>query len=246
VTAQFATQAAVNANLTDALATAQAAQAEQAAAQAAAMRNVTETLAAVLGGLSALQASVGALAARMDAVEANTALLDGLVVSPPMPPPSPSPPPPPPPSPSPPPPPPPSPGPQFTCTQSDSVCAAFGSLYKSTGGSSWANQGGWSAAAAGTATSYCTFYGISCSGVGVVTTLYGRVRGAHRVRSSACLTPRRRAARSWISNNALSGTIPASLSSLTNLQNLCGRARHTHCECAPHAAPLAALCALAR
>jgi hypothetical protein len=51
VSSQFATQAAVNANLTDAL----AAQAEQAAAQAAAMSNVTETLAAVLGGLSSLQ-----------------------------------------------------------------------------------------------------------------------------------------------------------------------------------------------
>jgi hypothetical protein len=91
VSTQFAAQAAVNANLTDALAAAalaaQAAQAEQAAAQAAAMSNVTETLAAVLGGLSALEASVGALSARMDAVEANTGLLDSLVVSPPLPPP---------------------------------------------------------------------------------------------------------------------------------------------------------------
>jgi hypothetical protein len=88
VTAQFAAQAAVNANVTNALAAARAAQAEQAAAQAAAMSNVTETLAAVLGGLSALQAGVGALAARMDAVEANTGLLESLVVvSPPPPPP---------------------------------------------------------------------------------------------------------------------------------------------------------------
>jgi len=93
VITQFATQAAVNANVTDALAAqatavlaAQAAQAEQAAAQAAAMSNVTGTLAAVLGGLSALQTSVGTLAVRMDAVEANTVLLDSLVVSPPMPP----------------------------------------------------------------------------------------------------------------------------------------------------------------
>jgi hypothetical protein len=99
VSSQFAAQAAVNANVTDALAAALAAQAEQAAAQAAAMSNVTETLAAVLGGLSALQTSVGALAARMDAVEANTGLLDSLVVSPPplppppLPPPSPPPPP---------------------------------------------------------------------------------------------------------------------------------------------------------
>jgi len=148
MTAQFAAQAAVNANLTD-------------------------TLAAVLGGLSALQAGFGSLAARMDAVEANMGLLDSLVVSPPMPPPSPSPPP----------PPPPSPGPQFTCTQSDSVCAALGSLYKSAGGSSWANQDGWSAAAAGTATSYCNFHGVQCSG-GAVMWLCGRARGAGRERIS--------------------------------------------------------------
>jgi hypothetical protein len=99
---QFAAQATVNANLSNALAAqvaAQArlnanlfvAQAEQAAMQAAAMSNVTDTLAAVLGGLSALQTSVGALAARMDAVEAKTGLLDSLVVSPPMPQASPSP-----------------------------------------------------------------------------------------------------------------------------------------------------------
>ena len=39
------------------------------------------------------------------------------------------------------------------------------------------------------------------------------------------LTPRRCASLSELDNNALSGTIPASLSSLTNLQWLCGRAR---------------------
>jgi len=54
---------------------------------------------------------------------------------------------------------------------------------------------------------------------------------------SARLTPRRRAARSRLDNNALSGTIPASLSSLTNLIYLCGRARGARIESAPHAAP---------
>jgi hypothetical protein len=75
VTTQFAAQAALNANVTDALAAAQAAQAEQASAQAAAMGNVTGTLTAVLGGLSALQTSVGALATRMEAVEANNMMV---------------------------------------------------------------------------------------------------------------------------------------------------------------------------
>jgi len=50
------------------------------------------------------------------------------------------------------------------------------------------------------------------------------------------LTPRCRAARSYLNNNALSGTIPASLSSLTNLWYLCGRVRGTRSERAPHAA----------
>jgi len=117
ISLQMATQALVNANMSNVLA-------QQASAQAVVNANLTETLAAVLGGLSALQASVSALAARMDAVEANAALLDSLVVSPPMPPPSP-------PNPSPPPsppPPPPSPPPVNSnlgcgaCFQPDSPC----------------------------------------------------------------------------------------------------------------------------
>jgi len=55
--------------------------------------------------------------------------------------------------------------------------------------------------------------------------------------ASARLTPRRRAAHSYLFGNALSGTIPASLSSLTNLYYLCGRARGARRERAPHAAP---------
>jgi len=99
VSAVVADLAVVNANVTDALAAAQAtalaaqaAQAEQAAAQAAAMSNVTATLAAVLGGLSALQTQVSSFSSRLNAVEANTGLLNSVVISPPMPPPSPPPP----------------------------------------------------------------------------------------------------------------------------------------------------------
>jgi hypothetical protein len=55
--------------------------------------------------------------------------------------------------------------------------------------------------------------------------------------ASARLMLRLLAARSDLPNNALSGTIPASLSSLTNLYRLCGRARVACRGCAPHAAP---------
>ena len=58
----------------------------------------------------------------------------------------------------------------FTCTQSDTVCSALGDLYSSTGGASWTNKTGWSAAAAGTATSYCTFFGTLCGVGGTVLT----------------------------------------------------------------------------
>ena len=51
------------------------------------------------------------------------------------------------------------------------------------------------------------------------------------------LTPRHCAVRSRLEENALSGTIPASLSSLTNLNWLCGRAFSANRERAPHAAP---------
>jgi hypothetical protein len=64
-----------------------------------------------------------------------------------------------------------------------------------------------------------------------------RLRARRALAANARLTPRRRAACSYLTNNALSGTIPASLSSLTNLQRLCGRARSARSERAPHAAP---------
>ena len=43
------------------------------------------------------------------------------------------------------------------------VCRALGDLYNATGGASWTIRTGWSAAAAGTPTDYCTFSGITCS-----------------------------------------------------------------------------------
>jgi len=217
VTAQFATQAAVNANLTDVLASALAAQAEQAVAQAAAMSNVTDTLAAVLGGLSTLQAGVGALAARMEAVEANTGLLDSLVVSPPMPPPGPSPPPPPPPFPG---------RNQFTCSAVNDpvVCSALGDLYYSTNGAGWTNPAGWSSAANGVPTDFCSFYqwgggmaGPPCDTHGVLTFLC--VTACQVVQRHLTPLP----LQSNLYNNNLAGTIPSTLGNILSLTALCVR-----------------------
>jgi hypothetical protein len=54
----------------------------------------------------------------------------------------------------------------FTCGASNNatMCSALGDLYSVTRGALWNNQSGWSSAANGTATSYCTFYGAKCSG----------------------------------------------------------------------------------
>ena len=55
----------------------------------------------------------------------------------------------------------------FTCASSGNdatTCAALGDLYTATNGASWASNSGWSSAAAGTATDYCTFGGIFCRG----------------------------------------------------------------------------------
>ena len=59
----------------------------------------------------------------------------------------------------------------FTCTVLDTTCSALGDLYAATNGGAWNNNIGWITAAAGTATDYCTFYGVGC-GSGVVTSLY--------------------------------------------------------------------------
>ena len=86
--------------------------------------------------------------------------------SPPPLPPSPPPPPPLPPSPPPPPPsPPPVPRPFVCASANDAVtCSVLGDLYNATGGPWWTNKNGWSSAASGVATDYCTFYGVQCKG----------------------------------------------------------------------------------
>ena len=61
----------------------------------------------------------------------------------------------------------------FTCASyNDPVtCSALGDLYGGTSGTSWNNNVGWSSAASGTATDYCTFYGAVCTS-GTLTSMY--------------------------------------------------------------------------
>lgn len=53
-------------------------------------------------------------------------------------------------------------GANFTCARTDTTCTALGSFYSGSLNSSWRNSSGWSAAAAGNATDYCTFAGCGC------------------------------------------------------------------------------------
>ena len=65
----------------------------------------------------------------------------------------------------------------FTCVQSDTVCSALGDLYNATNGVGWATNSGWSTAAEGLATDYCSFIGCSCN-AGILTMLCVRCSSA--------------------------------------------------------------------
>ena len=93
----------------------------------------------------------------------------------------------------------------FACTKQDATCEALGDLYYATNGAGWLNKGGWESAAAGVATDYCSFYPadpdtLTCDEASALVSLY-------------------------VVSNDLSGTIPASLGSLTQLEALCVRVR---------------------
>jgi hypothetical protein len=45
---------------------------------------------------------------------------------------------------------------------SQATCAVLGEFYAATGGVSWSNNHGWAAAAAGTPTNLCSFFGAGC------------------------------------------------------------------------------------
>ncbi len=68
----------------------------------------------------------------------------------------------------------------FTCGAADDVvtCAALGAIYAATDGAGWSSNNGnyllnwgWRDAAAGTATSVCTFAGVTCDAGGAITLL---------------------------------------------------------------------------
>lgn len=65
----------------------------------------------------------------------------------------------------------------FTCSETNNpvVCSALGDLYYATKGSGWTTKTGWSSAAAGNATSYCSFFNggsALCNDAAVLTFLY--------------------------------------------------------------------------
>jgi len=98
------------------------------------------------------------------------------------------------------------------------VCRALGDLYYATNGVYWTSKTGWSTAAAGTATDYCTFFGATCSN-GVLNQLCV----CHAAGRHSTVLRRPAYALSNLAGNQLSGTIPTSLGSLTGLQDLCVR-----------------------
>ena len=84
----------------------------------------------------------------------------------------------------------------FTCATADdaSTCAALGALFAALNGGGWkaSSAAGWSAAAAGTPTPFCTFQGVQCSGSQLASLCAARSRSG---RAAPVLTHRRRAVR---------------------------------------------------
>jgi hypothetical protein len=121
-------------------------------------------------------------------------------------------------------------GAALTCAAADdaTTCAALDDVFTATGGERWASSAGWRDAAAGTATDYCTFFGVTCSGRSLVTALCVPLR-AHRttriimhvVWQRAHLVAAASRTRRALDGNGLSGTIPDTLSRLKDLETLC-------------------------
>ena len=84
-------------------------------------------------------------------------------------------------------------------------------LYTATGGAGWSNHVGWN-----TAAGVCTWFHVTCSGDGSrVTQLCGARSG-----SGECTARSDDVARRFLIYNQLTGTIPASIGSLTALTGL--------------------------
>ena len=109
----------------------------------------------------------------------------------------------------------------FTCAapgNNNVVCAALGDLYAATGGASWSAKTGWAAAAAATATSYCSFAGVSCSGSTAVSlSLLGNGLNGTLPSSLGFITT---LTSLNLAQNALSGSIPSTLGQLSVLTYL--------------------------
>jgi hypothetical protein len=61
----------------------------------------------------------------------------------------------------------------LTCAAGNdaTTCAALDDVFTGAGGERWASSAGWRDAAAGAATDYCTFFGVTCSSDSLVTSL---------------------------------------------------------------------------
>jgi hypothetical protein len=103
------------------------------------------------------------------------------------------------------------------------MCAALADLYNAMSGAAWTNNEGWSTAAAGVATSYCTFTGLTCDGTGALTELCAVIFVCDTLvlQVSRRLMRRVSLVAGWLEDNALRGTLPNTLGDLTTLRILC-------------------------
>jgi hypothetical protein len=138
----------------------------------------------------------------------------------------------------------------FTCTQVDATCASLGDFYASLGGPNWTNStvtvagvvtstDNWNKAAAGIATSYCNFFGVTCTAESITklcafppyrihvcqggVTAAGVTYAPHERHLLTRARPLPRSSCSVLTSRGLVGTLPASLGNIApnSLNQLC-------------------------